>query len=135
MELKVANQYEEFFDFDPPEPGGGEVLTDPGGYMPSQAYIEMFLRAGKMLEEYRQEQFDYYLETGEYDFDGMEFDPTRRPGYDMADAHQDMMLAEASLKASMKKKVVKDDGDDSGASKAPSGRDNSASDSAESDTE
>lgn len=65
------------------EVGGGELLVERAGYIPPKKQIEQFMLAGKRLEASRRELFDFPdgKDTGE-------FDPTRVPNFDMADASQ-----------------------------------------------
>lgn len=65
------------------ERGGGTMLVEKAGYIPPKIRIEQFIEAGKRLIAFRKEQFDFA--PGEK-IDESFSDPTRRPGFDMADA-------------------------------------------------
>jgi hypothetical protein len=71
-----------------------ETKTEPR-YISTKDRITKMLQAGERLERYRQGLYDF--PNGEIDESFT--DPTRKPGYDMADAHQDAMLADENLKA------------------------------------
>lgn len=83
-----------------PEQHGGISKTETAGYVPPKKIIENMITAGMRLKAFRQENFD--LAEGEDD-EGFD-DPTRTPGFDMADASQ----LQLELKA--RKKVIKAEG-------------------------
>ena len=69
-----------------PESFKGHVSkTESAGYIPPKKIIEQMIMAGLRLKSFREDQFD--LQGGQDD-DEVEPDPTRRPGFDMADASQ-----------------------------------------------
>lgn len=70
--------------------------TEQGGYVPPAILIESFIIAGKRLATYRQ-QFDF---NNEDDVDLYFSDPTRRRGYDMADATQDSLRVQENMRKS-----------------------------------
>lgn len=76
----------------PPEINTGEKLVETAGYMTAQQRIEAIMNAGQRLESWRKEQFDFSDKIDE-NF----FDPTRRKNYDLADAFQDKLSADANL--------------------------------------
>lgn len=78
-----------------PERNEGEYLVEKGSYIPAKQQIENLMLAGSRLEAYRREMYD----LGPDDEDDGRTDPTRRPNYDLADAHQDLVDAEARIKA------------------------------------
>lgn len=69
--------------------------VERSGYVSAQRRIENLIQAGVRLKAYRQEQYDF--EHGK--IEETAFDPTRRKGYDMAEAFQDGLLVEARLNA------------------------------------
>jgi len=83
------------------QPGGGEMITEQAGYLPPQVQIEQMMEAGRRLADYRKEQFDAL-----YDVDDVELDPTRSPGFDMADASALMMEKKKKLEKFKKRKKV-----------------------------
>lgn len=92
------------------EINNGKSLVEVAGYISSNKRIEMIMAAGERLIEYRKEQFDY-----EPDFKGEEeLDPTRNPGFDMADAHEaseqvmENMNRQIELNKENAKKVAKE---------------------------
>lgn len=60
-----------------------ETITETAGYVPSDRQIEDMIIAGRRLNEARAQAFDFA--PGEED-DGEFYDPTRSPGFDLADA-------------------------------------------------
>lgn len=71
-----------------PEAGGGASKTEQAGYIPPKVQIERMILAGERLAASRKEEFDSEL-NGE-----LIGDPTRVPGFDMADASR--MAADVS---------------------------------------
>lgn len=57
--------------------------TETAGYIPAEKLIESFIVAGRRLDASRKQQFDF--DEGETIPDDF-VDPTRAPGYDLADA-------------------------------------------------
>jgi len=60
--------------------------TESAGYIPPKKQIENLIEAGRRLQEYRKEMYDF--PEGE-DVDESYEDPTRGPGYDLADFSRD----------------------------------------------
>lgn len=77
----------------PPEINSGEIKVDKLGYLPAKKRIENMMLAGQRLKDYRQSQYDF--PDGKIDLTYN--DPTRKPGYDMADAFQDSLEIDAKL--------------------------------------
>lgn len=65
------------------ESNNGEILVETAGYITTQKRIENIINAGMRLQQARKEQFDFPAGT---EVDESFIDPTRKPGYDMADA-------------------------------------------------
>lgn len=109
METKVYNRFNR-----PPrtlEKGGGKVLVDKAGYVSGMKRIEAIMNAGQRLVEARREEYD------SSDGSEPELDPTRNPGFDLADATSiarplgDRLKAqrdEAKKKAEEKRKAEQD---------------------------
>lgn len=72
---------------DPGEINSGELLVETAGYISAEQRIINIMRAGQRLQETRREMYDYDYED-DIDEDNIYDDPTRDPGYDMADATQ-----------------------------------------------
>ena len=90
------------FDFQNPPPADpekndGELVVEIGSYIPAKQQIESFIQSGKNLQAARQGRYDF---EGEVDEDFT--DPTRSPGFDMADASQLLMQAEANISEARK---------------------------------
>lgn len=68
------------------EPGGGKSIVETSGYVPADVRIKELLMAGVRLADYRAERYDW--PQGSIVDEDKLVDPTRRPGYDMADAAQ-----------------------------------------------
>lgn len=66
------------------EVGGGPRIVEASGYIPTKIQVENMLLAGQRLNEYRKEQYDY--SDGDSVPDDVVPDPTRSPGFDLADA-------------------------------------------------
>jgi len=66
----------------PVEFNSGEDLCERAGYIPAQTRIENLILAGRRLVQARQEMYDFPDGKVDPDF----IDPTRSPGFDMADA-------------------------------------------------
>lgn len=73
------------------------TITESRGYIPPHVQVENLLQAGRRLVEFRKEQYDF--PPGEKPDESFE-DPTRRPGYDLADASRDLLDVDARLRAS-----------------------------------
>lgn len=78
-----------------PEKNSGKRITEKAGYLSAQKRIENLLLAGRRLVASRAQAYDFEHEIDE-DYE----DPTRNPGYDMADAFQDQLGADMRLEAS-----------------------------------
>lgn len=76
-----------------PEVNSGELKVDVLGYMPAKKRIEDMMLAGQRLRSYKESIHDF--PDGKIDLNFT--DPTRRPGYDMADAFQDGLQIDAKL--------------------------------------
>jgi len=64
---------------------GAVSRTEKAGYLPAKKIIEQMVMAGLRLKAFREDHYD----LGEQDEDdGESIDPTRSPGFDMADASQ-----------------------------------------------
>ena len=65
------------------ENNSGKDIVERAGYIPAQIRIENIINAGKRLQEYRAEQYDFAdLSEIDYNFS----DPTRSKGFDISDA-------------------------------------------------
>jgi len=82
-----------------PEVMSSETLTESAGYIPPKVQIENLLEAGKRLVEYRKEQYDFPDDTS---VDESLEDPTRRPGYDLADASVQLQNIQQRLRSQAK---------------------------------
>ena len=83
-----------------PEDNKGPVLVDRAGYVSGEKRINALMAAGMNLIQSRREEFD--------SFDGSEpeIDPTRSPGFDMADASMMARSVNSRLRA---QKAAKED--------------------------
>lgn len=77
----------------------GEVNEEPSlvetaGYIPAEEQIMQMISAGVRLGEYREEAYDFGPDE-EVDLGAM--DPTRRPGFDLADASSGLQAAAERL--------------------------------------
>lgn len=61
----------------------GETMTERAGYIPPKIQIEQMILAGVRLDQQRKDLYDF---TEDQEDDGTFMDPTREPGYDLADA-------------------------------------------------
>jgi len=85
-----------------------DTLTESAGYLPSKVQIENLIQAGKRLMEYRKGAYDF---PDDKVVDESYEDPTRGPGYDLADASRDAAGVDKRLRAqaaAAKAKVSKD---------------------------
>lgn len=74
------------------ETNSGELKVELKGYVPPQKQVENLMIAGKRLEDYRREAYDFgYGEKADDNY----VDPTRKPDFDLADASR---LADESNK-------------------------------------
>lgn len=91
--------------------GGGPCEVETAGYIPAQKQIENMIAAGRRLQDYRREQFDF--NPGE-EIDEDFYDPTRNKNFDMADGFQmqeniiNSMRAKASQTAQKQRTDVLD---------------------------
>ena len=60
--------------------------TETAGYIPADKQIEMFIQAGRRLDQARKEQYDFA--EGEEVPEDVVVDPTRSGSFDLADASQ-----------------------------------------------
>lgn len=74
------------------EKGGGPVLVDRAGYVPAKKRIEAIMLAGKQLLTARREEYDADINVN---IDNLIPDPTRSPGYDLADAAEQTAMINA----------------------------------------
>lgn len=84
------------------EKNSGEVLTEQAGYVPADVKILNMIEAGERLREYR---LGYEFED-ENSVPDDYFDPTRDPGFDMADASA--MSAETLQRMAKSQKKTED---------------------------
>lgn len=73
------------------EVNSGLRLVDLTGYIPLEKQVKAMMSAGMRLDSFRSAQFDSEDENGD-----IPLDPTRKPGYDLADAS--MALKELKAK-------------------------------------
>lgn len=77
-----------------------------GSYIPPKKQIESFIQAGIRLKESRAEAYDF---PDEESIDDSYVDPTRRPGFDLADASSIMSEKRAKFtKASAERKTAEE---------------------------
>lgn len=81
--MKFDTKYERMVDT-------GEDLdptskTEQAGYIPAQVQIERLMQAGKNLQNYRKDQYDFASDAPDDDSVHV---PSRLPSFDMADASQ-----------------------------------------------
>jgi len=65
----------------------GPKLVETAGYIPAKIQIENMMIAGFRLDQARKLKYDY--ESQNEQMEAYQMDPTRRPGYDPADAIRD----------------------------------------------
>lgn len=73
-----------------------ETLTVQYGYVPLKDQIERMIRAGKELDAFRKEYYDF---GDEREIPAGFDDPTRKPGFDPVDAYQYMRQLARKVKA------------------------------------
>jgi len=78
-----------------------EDLLDADGYIPAQTQVENLLLAGRNLEEYRREMYEYPDGVKE---DDPPMDPSRRRGFDPVDAQHIMQDVRRKLDEAKKAK-------------------------------
>lgn len=72
--------------------------VETAGYIPADVQINMFIEAGRRLEQARKEQFDFAPEEEVPD----DFiDPTRRGDFDLVDAQQISVAAKARIQSAI----------------------------------
>lgn len=95
------------FNYEQPveEINSGEKIVEDFGYQSAEEKILGMINAGMRLKQARDEYYDYIGgdEDDEPDFDRLE-DPTRRVGYDPADASDGMRRAIHRIKVRQEKK-------------------------------
>lgn len=77
------------------EEGGGEILVETAGYVPSDVRIREFIEAGVRLAEYRREAYDFG-EDEEVDMSAV--DPFRSKSIDMAEISEAKLLVEERIR-------------------------------------
>lgn len=80
----------------PPENNSGEIKVERSGYVSAETRINNLMLAGQRLIQSRKESYDFPDGNINFNFN----DPTRRKGYDLADAFQDNLEATQRLKSS-----------------------------------
>lgn len=60
-----------------------KTVVETAGYVSAERRIMSLIRAGQQLDSFRKEQFDF---ADGQEIDENFYDPTREPGYDLADA-------------------------------------------------
>lgn len=85
-----------------PETCNQKSKTQKTGYIPAKQRVENLMLAGQRLKEYRNEQYDW----PDGNIDENYIDPTRRKGYDLADASQDAFYNQANLKAARDRQIA-----------------------------
>lgn len=79
-------------------------MTEKSGYVPQNVRVENLILAGQRLAKARDELYDTIKEV---DIDEVPLDPTRLPGYDMADASQSLYaLQQRANEAKIAKKAA-----------------------------
>ena len=90
-----------------PEVNSGEILVETAGYLSTEKRINNMLLAGQRLMESRRIQYDL---EGDYDNEDIDLDPTRDPGYDLADATQAMLSLEQKAESQKPRKETEEKG-------------------------
>lgn len=92
--MLVMNLYAGIMPVKEPEKNRSPSMTEQAGYVPTDMKIKEFFERGVALKEARAAQYDFPPGTKpNEDF----FDPTRSPGFDLADATQLERAAEAAV--------------------------------------
>ena len=91
--MKFSTKYERFPTVK--ETNLGETMTERAGYIPPKIQIEQMILAGARLDQQRKDLYDF---TEEQEDDGSFMDPTREPGYDLADASVQAKQVEDSIR-------------------------------------
>jgi len=79
----------------PAEKPGKERIVETTGYRSTKQQVAEYMAAGLQLQNYRNDMYDF---ESEKDVDENYEDRTRTPGYDPADATQDLRNAEIRLR-------------------------------------
>jgi len=82
--------------------------TESAGYIPPKTQIENLIMAGKRLQDWRKEMYDF---PDSKDIDESFEDPTRGPGYDLADASRDAQAVASRLNAQARAVKTKESND------------------------
>jgi len=89
------------------EINNGDAIVETAGYRSAEVQISEMLNAGQRLVDYRKQRYEF---GGDEVVPADYQDPTRRPGFDMADASMLDKAVKESLKAKQEaKKVPKSD--------------------------
>jgi len=79
----------------PPEKAGTVRMVETTGYRSTKQQVAEYMAAGLQLQNYRNEMYDFESEEKvDEDYE----DKTRSPGYDPADASEDLRNAERRLR-------------------------------------
>lgn len=77
------------------EINNGEIIVETAGYRSAEVQISEMLNAGQRLVDYRKQRYEFGGdEVVPHDY----MDPTRAPGFDMADASALAAISAANLK-------------------------------------
>lgn len=80
--------------------------VETAGYIPADRQIEMFIQAGRRLDQARREQFDFA--EGEEVPEDAQPDPTRSGAFDLADATQLGRALNAKAKSVIRERADKE---------------------------
>ena len=86
------------------EKNDGTTMTEQS-YIPPNIQIAQMIEAGQNLDAYRKELYDFTDEDPDLIEDY--YDPTREPGYDMADASQALVELAKRAKAARRAETMK----------------------------
>lgn len=90
------------------EKNSGELLVEKGGYIPMKRQIEQFMQSGERLASARiAMSLGYDFAPGE-DVDENYYDPTREPGFDLADASAIAKALQDKERSSIKPKSAEE---------------------------
>lgn len=81
----------------------GEVLVETAGYVPARQKIMSFIEAGRRLQGFREDQFDFPEDKIDESF----IDPTRRKDFDRAQATQMQIELEEKIKRTKEEIKIK----------------------------
>lgn len=79
-----------------PEQNNGPVIVETAGYVSAKKRIETIMLAGQRLKDWRENMFDF---NSDQEIDWSVEVPTRRKGFDMAEASQLLMETANNLSA------------------------------------